>query len=112
MLNLRLNGFSVETLGIIFNCDHTSVGDQCRKYGIVPVVSVYPQVVKKRKVFDLKRQMAIILPQLPVPGEERINRGKTYAEYVAEAAARKQPEGVMALKMMSSYPHTWAYKIK
>ncbi len=41
MLNLRLNGYSVYSLGYLYNCNRKSIEFQCNKYDVVPVDQVY-----------------------------------------------------------------------
>lgn len=79
MVNLRRNGISFVTLSHHFNCHFTSIIDQCRKYHIVPLTD---------QVFGIETIVSQLLPkQNPedrwrVIEGERINRGKSYAEYL------------------------------
>lgn len=41
MLNLRLNGYSIRSLAVIYGCDRTSIKAQCQKYDIAPVYDTY-----------------------------------------------------------------------
>jgi len=76
MINLRINGFSIKSLSILFNCDPSSIRAQCDKYMIQPLCQVY----------SIER---IISQAIPKQESEwgtiegvRVNPGKNYADYL------------------------------
>ena len=77
MINLRINGFAISSLALLFNCDPSSIRNQCDRYEIVPLDDIY----------TIER---IIHKTFPKPSEsrwkivdgERINLGKSYKEYL------------------------------
>lgn len=79
MLNLRKTGLTVTTLAFMFNCDYSSIRAQCDKYGIVPHDEIY----------GIERIIAQIIPlylqetRYKVVNGEKINLGRSYAEYMA-----------------------------
>lgn len=95
MINLRRNGLTVTTLAIMFGCDYSSIRAQCDKYGIVPRVDV---------IYGIERIIAQIIPHyiqsktFKVVNGEKINLGKSYAEYVTESLAK------------SKYPYSYSYQ--
>lgn len=78
MLNLRRAGISLTTLGLIFGVDRKSIEYHCNKYKIRPMgVDVY----------TIERIVHKVLPPIPqqtyrIVNGERINIGKSYAEYL------------------------------
>lgn len=89
ILNLRLAGWTFVAISELYNCDRTSLRYQCRKYQIFPLKKIY--IKNSNEVFDPKRISSFILSQIyPQPVShwtiiegEKINVGKSYAEYVA-----------------------------
>lgn len=75
MLNLRRCGYSTTFLAAIYGCDHTSILFQCNKFNVEPMNDVY----------SLEQILRQILPTFKYQGGERINVGKSYAEYLKEA---------------------------
>lgn len=96
MLNLRKTGLTVTTLAIMFNCDYSSIRAQCDKYGIEPLEEVWPERITGGMVYGIERIIAEIIPHYQtqtnykVVNGERINLGKSYAEYIAES--KKYPQ--------------------
>ena len=86
LVNLRFAGYSVTSLGILFNCHHSSVEYQLDRYGVSPVGPVYTlERIASDTLFHL-------VPPEPLWEEvegERISRGKTYEEYMKEASFRR-----------------------
>lgn len=86
MLNLRLNGYSIRTLSLLFHCDKDSIEHHTIRYGIEPMTDTIFSLT------SLLRSLLLITPQELnrwhyIRGE-KINRGKTYAEYLADAKNR------------------------
>ena len=84
MLNLRRNGYSIQTLAIMFNCHFTSIDFECQKYHIEPLT----------EVIGLERLISDVIAQVPAPSYkiingEKINLGKSYKEYVAQNLCQK-----------------------
>jgi hypothetical protein len=75
MLSLRLMGFSIRSIAILYNCDHTTISAQCQKYHIKP-----------EKVYDFERLTRNIIKQkignIKIIDNEIIHTGKTYKEYL------------------------------
>lgn len=76
MLFLRQSGWSLKDIAYLFGCDHSSVRRMCQKYRIEsPLRDPPPRVRFIRVQYDWNG--------------ERLSRGKTYQEYLVEAAERK-----------------------
>ena len=72
MLFLRLSGWPLEELAFKFNCDKSSVWDACIRSGLPKEIMVLPRPL-------------IVFRTLYLNFEgERLNRGKTYAEYLED----------------------------
>lgn len=82
MLNLRLNGYTVDSLALLYKCDKKAIKYQCRKYDIAPV----------GQVCGIEKLIHLILPKVVEPifrppshwmviDGERINMGRPYKEY-------------------------------
>lgn len=80
MVNLRIIGVATSSLGLLFNCDRSSIESQLDKYFINP----------KEQIYTIERIVSNALPESKEDnrwidmGERKINRGKTYAEYQAD----------------------------
>jgi hypothetical protein len=77
MLNLRINGYSIDSLSALFSCDPSSIRYHCNKYHIVP----------EYEVMGIYR---ILSNSFPVPDPlwiykngEKINTGRNYKDYVS-----------------------------
>lgn len=83
MLNMRRSGYALTSLAIIFGVDRTSIAYQCDKYLIKPLEETY---TLERIIEDVLEQVYKPEPEkFKVIDGHRINLGKTYAEYLAEA---------------------------
>ena len=80
-LNLRLNGYSVESLATIYGCDRTSISNQCDKYDIVPVDKVYGIERFFRKIIPKEDTNFRSPSHWMIIDGERINMGHSYKEY-------------------------------
>lgn len=76
MLYMRCQGWSLKELAFLYRCDHTSVRKACLKNGLPAELPLLPRPV-----------IVFQLPLIDWNGE-RINRGKSYKEYVAEERER------------------------
>lgn len=77
MLFLRKSGWALKDLAYLFGCEHSSVRRMCSKYGVFPTqLRSQPTVRFTRVLLDLDG--------------DRINPGKSYAEYLAEEKKRHQ----------------------
>lgn len=77
MLNLRRSGYALTTLAIMYDCDISSIRYQCDKFYVQPIDETY----------TLERIISQVLPKpepvtYKVVNNERINLGKSYAEYL------------------------------
>ena len=96
MLNLRLNGLALSSLAWLFACDRDSITKQCQKYGIEPH-HVYSRVMldEEGEVIMVERIVSAVLPKdnltYKIVNGERINLGKSYAEYVRAAGGQYPP---------------------
>jgi len=96
MIALRRAGYATTTLAIMFGVDRSSIEYHCQRFSLKP----------DRQIYSLERIIADVLialnppadPRFKIVNGERINLGKTYAEYMAESLARGLPEG--------RYPHS------
>lgn len=74
------------SLGVIFACHHSSIENQCDRYGISPLGPIYSiQHIATETLFHL-------VPPEPKWEEvdgERVSRGKTYKEYIREAEFKR-----------------------
>lgn len=81
MFKLRRRGLSVYSLASIFSCDVSTIRYHLRKYCIDHPDEIYP----------IQRLVAKGLPaqidddKYKIVNGERINKGKTYKEYLADA---------------------------
>lgn len=78
MIAMRLQGWPLKELAIIFRADHTSVRKACLRNGLPPEVPLLerPLIVFKSVVYDFDG--------------ERINQGKNYLDYLADAERKRQ----------------------
>ncbi len=82
MINLRIIGYTEQSLATMFGCDRVSISQQLIKYNIIPLEQTY----------DFERITRAILPSLQpqfnsqweVRNGERINLGKSYKEYLTQ----------------------------
>lgn len=99
ILTLRRAGWTFVSLSELYNCDRTSLRYQCRKYKIFPTKKIY--IKNSNEVFDPKRIAVHVLHQLypivlsswTVVDGEKINTGKTYAEYLLSVSPYKATQG-------------------
>lgn len=90
ILSLRRAGISLDFLAELYNCDRTSLRYQCRKYQIFPTKTVFIRNDKSPEIFNPQRiahQIIItIAPSQPsqwtIINGERVNTGKSYADYL------------------------------
>lgn len=96
ILSLRLAGWTFTAIATLYNCDRTSLRYHFRKYQIFPVKKVF--VKNSNEVFDPQRIASTVIVELfptntstwTVIDGEKINTGKTYAEYLAELSPYKR----------------------
>lgn len=79
MINLRLIGLSLTSLGAMFGVHWTSVRHHTRFF----------QIPRPEEVYNLESIIAQVIPSVPkitykLVNGERINLGKSYKEYLAE----------------------------
>lgn len=82
MIALRRAGYATTTLAIIFGVDRSSIEYHCQRFSLKPEVQVY----------SLERIISDVLttlnpqtePTFKIVNGEKINLGKSYAEYMAE----------------------------
>lgn len=90
MLNLRKSGWTFVALSQLYDCDRTTLRYQCRKYQVFPIKKLH--IKNSSEVFDPKRIALHIIHELyptvqtnwTIIQGEKINKGKSYAEYLAE----------------------------
>lgn len=78
MLALRYYGYALTSLANMFGCDRTSISHHCKMFHIRPVEQVY----------TIERIVSQIIPKeqpttYKIVNGERINLGKSYAEYLS-----------------------------
>lgn len=90
MFEKRSSGFSYKRLAEYYGVDHTTIIYWCSRYGI-----------KKHQPINLTKEIHITMkkrfpaPAPPIKGKykdiiyEKVNEGKTYAEYLEEERRRK-----------------------
>ena len=78
MVNLRLNGLSLTSLGYLFNCNLKSIEYQCDKYNVKPIDDTY---TIERLVSKILRNK-IKEPTYKVVNGEKINLGRSYKDYL------------------------------
>jgi len=96
MLQLRHSGWTFVSLSELYNCDRTSLRYQCRKYQVFPQKKVF--IKNSNEVFDPKRiAMQIIIEIYPqkisnwtIIDGEKINTGKSYADYLKTISPYKK----------------------
>ena len=76
LVNLRINGYAVSTLSIMFKCDKHSIRDQLDKYHIEPWTQIY----------SIERIVSEVLPEPKesvwvMKGDYKFNRGHNYSDY-------------------------------
>ena len=89
ILALRRQGFSLEFLAELYNCDRTSLRYQCRKYQIFPNKTVF--IKNSNEIFDPRRIASQITIEINPPAVshwtmidgEKVNLGKSYKDYLA-----------------------------
>lgn len=77
MLNLRMQGWTLESLAIYFKCHKTSVEAQCDKYGVIPLEPTVGVESMGRRI--MSRQV------FKIADGEVICRGKSYADYLKDS---------------------------
>lgn len=96
MLGLRRAGWTFVALAEFYNCDRTSIRYQCRKYQIFPTKTEF--ISNSSEVFNPKRIATQIVVKI-VPHKisnwvivdgERINTGKSYADYLKNISPYKE----------------------
>lgn len=98
ILSLRKAGLSLDFIAELYNCDRTSLRYQCRKFQVFPVKTIFIRNDKSTEIFNPKRIAHQILMEIAPPvvsnwtmvEGERINTGKSYADYLALSPYRKQ----------------------
>jgi hypothetical protein len=77
MVNLRVNGWSLQSLAFLYECDWTSIEHQCRKYQIEPAEDVFKitNILRKGIKNPPKRVWAFI-------DDEVVCLGRTYKDYL------------------------------
>lgn len=96
MLSLRRAGWTFVALADLYNCDRTSLRYQCRKYQVFPDKKIY--IKNSKEVFDPRRISHYIIVELypkkvsnwKVIDGEKINTGKSYADYLASLSPYKK----------------------
>lgn len=86
MLNLRLNGYSVRTLSLLFHCEKKAIRYQLQKYAIEP---------QEESIYGIEKVLNPILV-LKVPemnrwayiNGEKVSRGKNYTDYIKDLKKR------------------------
>lgn len=95
MLSLRRQGWTFVSLSELYNCDRTSLRYQCRKYQIFPDKTKF--IKNSNEVFSPDKILTSVIITL-YPREkknwtiidgERVNLGKSYAEYLQEISPYK-----------------------
>lgn len=89
ILELRRQGFSLDFLAELHNYDRTSLRYQCRKYQVFPTKTIF--IKNSPEIFNPPRIAHQIIIELnPIqPSKwviidgEKINRGKSYADYLS-----------------------------
>lgn len=95
MLTLRRAGWTFVALAELFDCDRTSLRYQCRKYQVFPTKTIF--IKNSNEVFNPKRiAKQIVLEIYPkkvsnwvVVDGEKINTGKSYADYLRTVSPYK-----------------------
>lgn len=94
LVNLRIFGFSRNSLAILFNVDKTALTYHFKKYGIA-MDNVRRN--KQSEVYDVPRivsHIVLIPPSVWVEIDgERINQGRSYAEYLTLSPRSKTLKG-------------------
>jgi hypothetical protein len=98
ILDLRRAGLSLDFLAELYNCDRTSLRYQCRKYQIFPMKTVFIRNDKSPEIFNPKRIASRVLIAVAPPKAsnwtivdgERINTGKSYADYLKDVSPYKK----------------------
>ena len=83
MLALRANGWSFNSLYLLYGCDRKTIEAQCRKYKVSPPESVF--TIERIGVSTIKPDDDM----WHVVEGERINRGLNYSDYLARYSHRK-----------------------
>lgn len=98
MLVLRRQGWTFYALAELYHCDRTSLRYQCRKYQIFPIKTIQIRNDKSKEIFDPRRIATQIIIELKPQEEEsqwtiidgeKINRGKSYADYISNISPYK-----------------------
>lgn len=98
ILEFRRAGLSLNFLAELYNCDRTSLRYQCRKYQVFPTKTIFIRNDKSSEIFNPKRILHdIILKIIPPENSqwviidgERINTGKSYADYLSPYNGQKK----------------------
>lgn len=86
MLNLRLQGFSMDSLSLVFGCDKKAIRYQLKKYGTIPWEPVVNPFDANKKLMEDKLKGKIEEDsRWKIVDGEKINRGKSYAEYLHDS---------------------------
>ncbi len=95
MLNLRRKGYTYDQLAEIYNVDRTSIQHWCNIYGLNgQVVQVIRQFYRDNN-FEPRMRITVITEHEPESIwqddliEGRVNKGKSYADYLKEAKQRE-----------------------
>lgn len=96
MLSLRNSGWTFASLAELYKCDRASLRYQCRKYQVFPKKKRF--IFNSKEVFNPKRIYIQVISELfpqkvsnwVVVDGERINTGKSYADYLQSISPYKQ----------------------
>ena len=78
MLNLRRCGTAYDTLALYYQCDRTSIEEQCKKYGVYPEIEVLGvRAVVKLFLDDIDKDNL-----WEVDNGMKYNKGRTYEDYL------------------------------
>lgn len=77
MLALRSMGWSTTSLAMLYACDRKAIEKQCKKYGAKPQETIY--TVERITMYIIR---PLVNNKWKMMGDVRINKGKSYAEYL------------------------------
>lgn len=87
LIALRRAGYATTTLAIIFGADRSSIDYHCQRFNLKPDRQVYTiERIISDVVLQLKPQEN---PTYKIVNGEKINLGKSYAEYILIDKMRK-----------------------
>lgn len=95
-VNLRINGWALSSLALLYTVDKSSLRGQFKKYRVRPKTDVY---IVERIVMKPISQQAFEMNKWKIVDGEKVSRGKTYEDYMREPQNKGESYRYMTIGM-------------